>query len=87
MRAVLQRVSRAKVTVAGATTGEIAAGWLGTSYWALVAMSVATVGLYGSKPAFWPLPSEFLSGKGAAGGIAPQAGRAIAPRTQPFLIK
>jgi D-tyrosyl-tRNA(Tyr) deacylase len=28
MRAVLQRVSRAKVTVAGETTGEIAVGWL-----------------------------------------------------------
>jgi ACS family tartrate transporter-like MFS transporter len=46
-----------------AATGLLAAGWLGTSYWALAAMSVATVGLYGSKPAFWPLPSEFLSGR------------------------
>ncbi|TMH34497.1 MAG: MFS transporter [Betaproteobacteria bacterium] len=53
-----------------AATGLLAAGWLGGSYWALAAMSLATVGLYGSKPAFWPLPSEFLSGKGAAGGIA-----------------
>jgi MFS transporter, ACS family, tartrate transporter len=53
-----------------AAVGLIAAGWLGTSWWALAAMSVATVGLYGSKPAFWPLPSEFLSGKGAAAGIA-----------------
>jgi ACS family tartrate transporter-like MFS transporter len=53
-----------------ATAGLIASGWLGTSWWALAAMSVATVGLYGSKPAFWPLPSEFLSGKGAAAGIA-----------------
>ena len=53
-----------------AAIGLIAAGWLGTSWWALAAMSVATVGLYGSKPAFWPLPSEFLSGTGAAAGIA-----------------
>jgi ACS family tartrate transporter-like MFS transporter len=53
-----------------AATGLLAAGWLGGSYWALAAMSLATVGLYGSKPAFWPLPSEFLSGKGAACGIA-----------------
>src|SRR5258705_6546315 len=43
---------------------------VGTSWWALAAMSVATVGLYGSKPAFWPLPSEFLSREGAAAGIA-----------------
>jgi MFS transporter, ACS family, tartrate transporter len=53
-----------------ATTGLLAAGWLEGSYWALAAMSLATVGLYGSKPAFWPLPSEFLTGKGAACGIA-----------------
>jgi ACS family tartrate transporter-like MFS transporter len=31
---------------------------------------VAAIGLYGSKPAFWPLPSTFLSGTAAAGGIA-----------------
>ena len=33
-------------------------------------MSVATIGLYGSKPAFWPMPSTFLTGMAAAGGIA-----------------
>ena len=48
----------------------IASGPLLGSLWALVAMSVATVGLYGTKPAFWPLPAEFLSGPAAAGGIA-----------------
>jgi ACS family tartrate transporter-like MFS transporter len=37
---------------------------------ALAAMSLAAVGIYGSKPAFWPLPSTFLTGKAAAGGIA-----------------
>ncbi len=53
-----------------AAAGLIAAGPLLGSLWALVAMSVATVGLYGTKPAFWPLPAEFLSGTAAAGGIA-----------------
>ena len=53
-----------------AAVGLTAAGWLGSSYWAIAAMSLATIGLYGSKPAFWPLPSEFLSGTGAAAGIA-----------------
>lgn len=53
-----------------AASGLFAAGWFGASIWGLAALSVATVGLYGSKPAFWPLPSEFLSGKGAACGIA-----------------
>jgi ACS family tartrate transporter-like MFS transporter len=33
-------------------------------------MCVATIGLYGSKPAFWPMPSAFLTGTAAAGGIA-----------------
>jgi MFS transporter, ACS family, tartrate transporter len=50
--------------------GLAVAGRLGGSWWALVAMSVATIGIYGAKPSFWPLPSEFLSGTAAAGGIA-----------------
>ncbi len=37
---------------------------------ALVAIAISTIGIYGSKPAFWPLPSQFLSGTAAAGGIA-----------------
>jgi ACS family tartrate transporter-like MFS transporter len=53
-----------------AAIGLIASGPLLGSLWALIAMSVATVGLYGTKPAFWPLPAEFLSGPAAAGGIA-----------------
>jgi MFS transporter, ACS family, tartrate transporter len=46
------------------------AGKLGATPLSLIVISIATVGLYGSKPAFWPLPSEFLSGTAAAGGIA-----------------
>ena len=53
-----------------ATAGLIAVGWLTGSYWAIAAMSFAAVGIYGSKPAFWPLPSAFLTGSAAAGGIA-----------------
>jgi ACS family tartrate transporter-like MFS transporter len=33
-------------------------------------MSLAVVGFYGARPSFWPLPSLFLSGTAAAGGIA-----------------
>jgi ACS family tartrate transporter-like MFS transporter len=50
--------------------GLAVAGRLGGSWWALAAMSVATIGIYGAKPSFWPLPSEFLTGSAAAGGIA-----------------
>jgi MFS transporter, ACS family, tartrate transporter len=53
-----------------AAVGLVGAGLLGSSFLALSFMSVATVGLYGSKPAFWPLPSLFLTGTAAAGGIA-----------------
>ncbi|MEO8159597.1 MAG: MFS transporter [Betaproteobacteria bacterium] len=40
------------------------------SAWALVTMSLAAIGLYGSRPSFWPMPSLFLTGAAAAGGIA-----------------
>jgi ACS family tartrate transporter-like MFS transporter len=46
------------------------AGIAGSGIVALVAISVATIGLYASKPTFWPMPSMFVSGTAAAGGIA-----------------
>lgn len=53
-----------------AAAGLAGAAWFGQSYWAIVAISVATMGLYGSRPCFWPMPSLFLTGTAAAGGIA-----------------
>jgi MFS transporter, ACS family, tartrate transporter len=53
-----------------AAVGLVFAGWTGASYWALVGMSAATVGIYGSRAAFWPMPSIFLTGTAAAGAIA-----------------
>jgi ACS family tartrate transporter-like MFS transporter len=50
--------------------GLVGAAWFSHSYWAVVAMSIATIGIYGSRPCFWPLPSVFLTGAAAAGGIA-----------------
>lgn len=50
--------------------GFVAAGLLGSSFWSLAAMSLALAGSYGVRPSFWPLPSIFLSGTAAAGGIA-----------------
>jgi MFS transporter, ACS family, tartrate transporter len=50
--------------------GLAAAGASGSAAWALAAMSLAMVGMYGTRPSFWPLPSTFLSGTAAAGGIA-----------------
>jgi MFS transporter, ACS family, tartrate transporter len=50
--------------------GLIAAGLSGGSFWSLVAMCLATIGFYGSKGPFWPLPSTFLTGTAAAAGMA-----------------
>jgi MFS transporter, ACS family, tartrate transporter len=50
--------------------GLAAAGAFVGSLWALAAMCFAQAGIYGSRPSFWPLPSMFLSGSAAAGGIA-----------------
>jgi ACS family tartrate transporter-like MFS transporter len=47
----------------------IAAQNLGT-VWALVGMSIAAMGFYGSKGPFWAIPSMILTGTAAASGIA-----------------
>jgi ACS family tartrate transporter-like MFS transporter len=33
-------------------------------------LCVASIGINGSNPPFWPLPSAYLTGSGAAAGIA-----------------
>ena len=38
--------------------------------WAVVGMTLATIGLYGTKGPFWTLPSMILTGSAAASGIA-----------------
>jgi ACS family tartrate transporter-like MFS transporter len=47
----------------------IAAATMGT-WWALVGMSIAAVGFYGSKGPFWSMPPMFLTGTAAAATIA-----------------
>jgi MFS transporter, ACS family, tartrate transporter len=53
-----------------AAAGLVVAGWFGSSFLALIGMSLATVGIYGSRASFWPMPSQFLTGSAAAGAIA-----------------
>jgi nitrate/nitrite transporter NarK len=36
---------------------------------AIIFLSIATLGVIGSMPLFWPLPSAFLAGTAAAAGI------------------
>jgi MFS transporter, ACS family, tartrate transporter len=57
-------------TCLGATVGLLIAAMLSNSLWALAGLSLATVGFYGMKTSFWPLPSTFMSGTAAAAAIA-----------------
>jgi ACS family tartrate transporter-like MFS transporter len=57
-------------TMALAAVALACAGVSAASYWVLLALSIAALGIYGSKPCFWPMPSQFLTGLGAAAGIA-----------------
>ena len=50
--------------------GLIWAGAFGSTYLALVGITIAVIGIYGSRASFWPMPSMFLTGTAAAGAIA-----------------
>jgi MFS transporter, ACS family, tartrate transporter len=52
------------------TVGLVIAGMTMGTWWALVGMSIAAVGFYGSKGPFWAMPPMFLTGMAAAGAIA-----------------
>jgi ACS family tartrate transporter-like MFS transporter len=52
------------------TVGLVIAGMTMGSWWALVGMSIAAMGFYGSKGPFFAMPPMFLSGTGLAAGIA-----------------
>jgi MFS transporter, ACS family, tartrate transporter len=58
-----------------AASGVAAAGFLGCALvqsplFAIMFLSIAAAGLLSAHGPFWPLPSKFLSGAAAAGGIA-----------------
>ena len=52
------------------TVGLIIAGFSMGSWWALVGMSVAAIGFYGSKGPFWAMPPMFMTGTAAAAALA-----------------
>ena len=53
-----------------ATAGLVLAGAMMGTWWALVGMTVAACGFYGSKGPFWSTPPMFLTGTTAAAAIA-----------------
>jgi MFS transporter, ACS family, tartrate transporter len=52
------------------TVGLVIAGMTMGTWWALVGMSIAAMGFYGSKGPFFAMPPMFLSGAGLAAGFA-----------------
>jgi MFS family permease len=48
----------------------IASAYLGNPVLAAVALIICTMGVYAALPTFWTLPTGFLTGSAAAGGIA-----------------
>jgi ACS family tartrate transporter-like MFS transporter len=52
------------------TVGLVIAGMTMGTWWALVGMSIAAMGFYGSKGPFFAMPPLFLSGPALAAGIA-----------------
>jgi ACS family tartrate transporter-like MFS transporter len=52
------------------TVGLLIAGLTMGTWWALVGMSIAAIGFYGSKGPFWSMPPMFLTGTAAAASLA-----------------
>jgi ACS family tartrate transporter-like MFS transporter len=48
----------------------IASALLGANLWAVITLTLATMGIYAALVVFWALPTSFLGGTAAAGGIA-----------------
>jgi ACS family tartrate transporter-like MFS transporter len=63
----VRHVAAAALLAAG---GLIAASMGGANLPVLMALTIATVGIYSALPTFYSVPSSFLSGTAAAGGIA-----------------
>ena len=59
------------VTCGLATIGMTLAAMLHDCLGVLAAFAAATIGFYGMKSPFWPLPSTFLTGSALAAGLAP----------------
>ncbi|HUK99316.1 MAG TPA: MFS transporter [Nitrospirota bacterium] len=52
------------------TLGLGLAGLLGNTFMAIMMICLGAIGIMGCKGPFWPIPSAYLSGAGAAAGIA-----------------
>jgi ACS family tartrate transporter-like MFS transporter len=70
-----------------AACGLVMAGLTHGSWWSLVGLALSTIGIYGMKPSFWPMPSLSLTGTAAAAGIAwVNAVGNLAGTVAPFIV-
>jgi MFS family permease len=53
----------------GAVGLVLSGAFAGNPVLSIIGLSIATLGVVGSMPIFWPIPSAFLAGTGAAAGI------------------
>jgi predicted MFS family arabinose efflux permease len=65
-----ERFLHVAIPTAMGAVGFVATGLLKSPIPAMIALTVAAVGDYGTRGAFWALPGKFLTGGAAAAGIA-----------------
>ena len=65
-----ERVWHCAGPLALASVGLIASAYAGSPLISMIAITVAAIGLYCSQPVFWSMPTGYLTGVAAAGGIA-----------------
>jgi len=65
-----ERVWHCAGALALAAIGLICSAYAGSPLLAMIAITVAAIGLYCSQPVFWAMPTGYLTGVAAASGIA-----------------
>jgi MFS family permease len=65
-----ERVFHCAGALALAATGMVSSAFIGSPVLAMVALTFAAIGMYCSQPVFWAMPTGYLTGVAAAGGIA-----------------
>lgn len=65
-----ERKGHLLISLALATFGTLGCTLVSSPVLKMVSLSIAAFGIYGALPVFWTLPTAFLSGTAAAGGIA-----------------
>jgi MFS transporter, ACS family, tartrate transporter len=65
-----ERVYHCAGALALAAVGMVCSAYIDSPMLALVALTFAAIGMYCSQPVFWSMPTGYLTGVAAAGGIA-----------------